>query len=458
MNIKNSGDWSKSRIEEFLGRPGLKYQKIELPYGLSTPGAERKETCDLIFSDGVEGKSVLDIGSYLGYFCIKAAERGASRVLGWEINEESIDNARTIAEIKGLNIEYVKGDIEKDDPGEKYDLVLCLNLLHHMKDPIAVLDKLIRITRETLVLEVATLGAHDRRKLGLSRFRSSIISGSPAVIVGRGATSKKLSGQKKFFFTEKALKNLLLYQRNSFGDVRFYKTGFKDRFLVIAKKRRAGHLVVVSGPTSSGKTTLIKSMMSNSCPAVSEKLGVGDFSGWLHLGSSQLNSVSSVFSQGIILHYDFLRPYGRSAKTHDRDEALDILKNAEKISFLTIYSDPSKLRKQLMNGEILRKKKGLKKKAKKIVKVLLDLPGFRLVRKIKAVEYVYSKASKDIPGRLTAILDAYEDPGKVYGWYRAWFDYIGGLKLNVLHNLVADTRRGSFSVYPASDWEADRNK
>ena len=210
----SSSDWTKEAIQAFLQREDLQFQKITLPYGLTTPGTDRKSTCELIFRDNLLGKSVLDIGSFLGYFCIEAAEREARRVVGWEVDSERIRQARIIAEIKGLAIEYVQHDIETAELQEDFDVVLCLNILHHMFNPIAVLDKLIKHTREKLILEVAAVGRHDRRKLGVSYLQSLFISKTPVIVTGKGSTSPPYNKQQKYFFTKQALLNLLHYHRN----------------------------------------------------------------------------------------------------------------------------------------------------------------------------------------------------------------------------------------------------
>jgi hypothetical protein len=70
---------TEAEIRAFLKSETLKYQKINLPFGLSTPGDDRTQAKQVAFGDRVAGKSVLDIGSYLGAMCLEALERGACR-------------------------------------------------------------------------------------------------------------------------------------------------------------------------------------------------------------------------------------------------------------------------------------------------------------------------------------------------------------------------------------------
>ncbi len=57
----SSGAWSKAEIERLLAAEDFKYQKISLPYGLTTGGQDRSATARAIFPDSLLGKSVLNI-------------------------------------------------------------------------------------------------------------------------------------------------------------------------------------------------------------------------------------------------------------------------------------------------------------------------------------------------------------------------------------------------------------
>src|SRR5947208_10062362 len=67
-NVMNT-TYSKQQIEKILQEERFHYQRVNLPYGLNTPGRDRTATRDLIFPEPLSGKSVLDVGSALGYFC-----------------------------------------------------------------------------------------------------------------------------------------------------------------------------------------------------------------------------------------------------------------------------------------------------------------------------------------------------------------------------------------------------
>ena len=408
--------WTKQQVEALLASGDFAYQDIALPYGLSTGGYDRSATARAIFPDDMRGKSVLDLGSKFGYFCFEAVKRGATRVLGVDVDPDSVAKARQLADCLGLDVEFALVDIEETPIRESFDYVLCLNLLHHMKHPIKLLDDLIAITREQLVLELAALGRRDRRKLGVSPLAGLFLRREAVMYVSKNGTSRKRSAQK-FFVTPGAIENLLRYQRHMFARVETLPSEHKGRFLAKALKRRIGHLVIVTGPTSSGKKTLLRKLVGNQIPEVARRAGIEDGAQWgPYQHANKLWQPSEPVRERLLLHYDFLRPHLRSAKVHKRDEALDILRTAQRITFLTIWTPPERLVRQISEGEIARRTK------------LGIYFGRERHRKIR---------------------EEYRDPARVLAHYRAWFDYTRGIPAD--HHVVC--LEDPVRVLSVAEWE-----
>ena len=267
-----------------------------------------------------------------------------------------------------MNVEFYQSDVETDLITDDFDYVLCLNLLHHLSDPIALLDKLIARTKEHLILETAGLGGHDRRKLRLSRFRRLALARLPIIYVGRAGTSPGSFGQR-FFVQPAAMENLLRYQRNMFAAINSQTTEHKGRYITIAAKRRIDDLVVVAGPTASGKSRLIERMKAGQGPELCGQLGIEDPGLWPAINAISLVSPQTPHMERLLFHYDTMRPVMRSAHVHERDEALDILGCAKRVRVVTIWNPPETLLEQLEVADIRRKTKrgvyrGNKRKAK----------------------------------------------------------------------------------------------
>ena len=408
--------WSREQVEKMLADDDFKYQNIELPYGLSTGGYDRSATAEQIFPDDMTGKTVLDLGSKFGYFCFEAIKRGADRVLGVDVDADSVRKARLLADCLGVKASFEQFDIEKDTLDEKFDYVLCLNLLHHMKNPLALLETLIGITNERLVLEVASLGGHDRRKVGVSRVANYFLDRSPIIFVSRNGTWGKRSVQK-FFFTQGAVDNLLRFHRNIFARVEMKTSEHKDRYITIAEKRRINKLVIVNGPTSAGKKTCCRRLVANDLPEVAARVGIEDGADWgPYVHANRLWKPAEPEVDKMILHYDFMRPHLRSAKTNDRDEAMDLLQAAEHITFLTIWTPPERLRRQIMSGEIEPKTKF----------------GYFFGRK-----------------RHKLIAEEYEDPHRILEHYRKWFRFTQSHRADNVVVCLSDPVK----LYTIEEWE-----
>ena len=125
--------YSREDIVRYLETARLSYQRIELPYGLATPGPDRRRTADVVFPAELGGQSVLDVGCFLGYFCHEAKRRGAGEVVGLDSNPERLGHARRLADMAGHDIAFRACDVETDELPGRFDIVVALNLLHHLR-------------------------------------------------------------------------------------------------------------------------------------------------------------------------------------------------------------------------------------------------------------------------------------------------------------------------------------
>ncbi|MGY4461465.1 tRNA (mo5U34)-methyltransferase [Bradyrhizobium sp. LB13.1] len=94
-----------------------------------------------IIPDRLDGKTVLDIGCNAGFYAMEMKRRGAERVLGLDTDDEYLEQARFAAEVNGLRIEFRK--MSAYDVGqlrEKFDLVIFMGVLYHLRHPLLALD------------------------------------------------------------------------------------------------------------------------------------------------------------------------------------------------------------------------------------------------------------------------------------------------------------------------------
>ena len=81
----------------------------------------------------LQGRSVLDLGCGLGWHCRYAKERGATSIIGIDLSERMIEQARTRYPSEGIS--YRVCDLEEYEyPSEMFDFVISNLVLHYIKD------------------------------------------------------------------------------------------------------------------------------------------------------------------------------------------------------------------------------------------------------------------------------------------------------------------------------------
>jgi tRNA (mo5U34)-methyltransferase len=89
----------------------------------------------------LHGRTVLDIGCNAGFYSIEMKRRGADRVVGIDSDDTYLRQARFAAELCGAEIEFRNlsvYDIAK--LGERFDVVLFMGVLYHLRHPLLALD------------------------------------------------------------------------------------------------------------------------------------------------------------------------------------------------------------------------------------------------------------------------------------------------------------------------------
>jgi 2-polyprenyl-3-methyl-5-hydroxy-6-metoxy-1,4-benzoquinol methylase len=93
------------------------------------------------------GKDVLDVGCQWGATCIAIAQAGG-RVTGLDVEEELMEGARVRAAEQGVEATYVHGFAESlPFEDESFDVIVCVNVLEHVRDHEATIREMLRVLR-----------------------------------------------------------------------------------------------------------------------------------------------------------------------------------------------------------------------------------------------------------------------------------------------------------------------
>jgi tRNA (mo5U34)-methyltransferase len=163
------------------------WHRIPLTDGIITPGMCHHGADDEDYATNrfdlplsLEGKTVLDIGAWDGYFSFEAERRGARFVLATDIpvvetvgpadGHGSVGNWTGTAgfqfakRVLNSRVEYMKASVY-DLPEvlaklgtlapAKFDYVFFFGVLYHLKEPLLALEKVYAVTNEVALIETA---------------------------------------------------------------------------------------------------------------------------------------------------------------------------------------------------------------------------------------------------------------------------------------------------------------
>src|SRR5947209_9215939 len=144
-------EMSPVQIEERVRSLGRWFHNIDL-HGVKTapdhflgdyPNIKWQHFAHAIPAD-LSGKTVLDVGCNAGFYSIEMKKRGAARVVAIDSDEIYLNQGRFAAEVSGFpDIEFRNLSVY-DTPklGERFDLVIFMGVLYHLRHPLLALDTL----------------------------------------------------------------------------------------------------------------------------------------------------------------------------------------------------------------------------------------------------------------------------------------------------------------------------
>lgn len=121
------------------------------------------------------------------------------------------------------------------------------------------------------------------------------------------------------------------------------------------------HLIIVTGPTSSGKSTLLRTIQSGELNEEIKSLLPEDVGNWPNVPSmntftpgyiEKLGSSKDNPLKGMVMHYDFIRPFKKILKGYEQDNIDQIINRASSVTVFIIKPDKEVLLKQLKKGEL----------------------------------------------------------------------------------------------------------
>lgn len=155
----------RRKVEEL----GAWFHNIDL-YGVETapqhflgdfPNVKWKHIAPALPQD-LAGATVLDIGCNGGFYSIEMKRRGAARVIGIDVDDRYLNQARFAASTLGFDIEFEKHSVyDVDAIAGKFDIVLFMGVLYHLRYPLYALDRVVHKVGQQLVFQTMIRGSEN---------------------------------------------------------------------------------------------------------------------------------------------------------------------------------------------------------------------------------------------------------------------------------------------------------
>jgi tRNA (mo5U34)-methyltransferase len=149
--------------------------------GIYTPGAARDHRYRIsTLPNDFGGMSVLDVGTFDGFYAFLAEHRGAERVVAvdneqyrlwvasrWGVELEGGEGFRAIHRLLGSAVEYLRMDaFGLDGLDGRFDLIYCCGILHRVENPLGLLRVLRGRTARGGTVLVETYGVRPEDRDG----------------------------------------------------------------------------------------------------------------------------------------------------------------------------------------------------------------------------------------------------------------------------------------------------
>jgi tRNA (mo5U34)-methyltransferase len=165
-----SGDTEKEQIRQEVHKLGSWFHNLDLK-GVKTapdhflgdyPKVKFEKFAAAIPAD-LTGKTVLDIGCNAGFYSIEMKRRGAARVVAIDSDERYLAQARYAAKVLNADIEIENLSVyDIASLGEKFDLVIFMGVLYHLRHPLLALDLLYdNVVKDMLIFQSMLRGSED---------------------------------------------------------------------------------------------------------------------------------------------------------------------------------------------------------------------------------------------------------------------------------------------------------
>jgi tRNA (mo5U34)-methyltransferase len=148
--------FSEQYIRDRIASVSFWWHQIEVAPGIFSPGKDitRARLEGMHLPERMEGKRVLDIGAYEGFFTFECERRGAD-VTAMDVLDPNQSGFGVAHELLGSEARHVQQSVYNLHPEiiGQFEIVLFLGVLYHLRHPLLALDRIYDVCKDLLILE-----------------------------------------------------------------------------------------------------------------------------------------------------------------------------------------------------------------------------------------------------------------------------------------------------------------
>jgi hypothetical protein len=244
------------------------------PAGLAPLAREDAGLLDRLRRRGLADQSLLYVAGSSAGLGLHALTEGAAAVSILAASRLTLEAGAAAAAAAGLRAEFVHGRLDHGAlAGRSFDVAVCSLPDCLAANPLAWLHPLMARAGRQYIAVVDTPG----------RGLAGLLSRLPLALVPRPAKPGRRL-RRGVLLTPAAVRNALRYGSGAFEPAELTPSPHPGRLIVEACRRTIGHLVVVAGPSSSGKSTLAGRLAADA----QLRAGYGLSGEWRHVRGRQV--------------------------------------------------------------------------------------------------------------------------------------------------------------------------